>query len=62
MIDCFIYFRDKINIILSKANNLSNSKKKKISLDSYNIVIAEWDYINKIKDILEIFRKPTIKL
>lgn len=62
MLERVLYFRDEITIILNKANNLSNSKKKELSLDFFNLKEEEQDYIIKIVDILEYFKKPTIKL
>jgi hypothetical protein len=63
MIERFVYFREEISKVIEKANNLSNSKKKKeLNLESFNIEAVDWDYIIKIVDILEFFKKPTIKL
>jgi hypothetical protein len=58
----FIYFREEISKVIEKANNLSNSKKKELNLESFNIEAKDWNYIIKIVDILEFFKKPTIKL
>jgi hypothetical protein len=62
MIERFIYFREEISKVIEKANNLSNSKKKELNLESFTIEAEDWDYIIKIVDILEFFKKPTIKL
>ena len=40
---------------------LPSNKKNNINLNKYNITLEEWNYIIQIRDILEIFRKPTIK-
>ena len=40
--------------------NLSNSKRKEINLESFFILLDDWNYIIKIRYILEMFRKPTI--
>jgi hypothetical protein len=62
MLERFLYFRKEINIVINKANSLSNSKKKDFNLESFNIIKEDWDYLVKIIDILEFFKKPTIKL
>jgi hypothetical protein len=62
MLERFLYFRKEINIVINKANSLSNSKKKDFNLESFNIIEEDWDYLVKIIDILEFFKKPTIKL
>lgn len=41
MLDRFIYFRHVINLVLNKANNLSNSKKKEINLDTFNLKLED---------------------
>jgi hypothetical protein len=62
MLERLLYFKEEINIVISKANKLSNSKKKDLNLEYFNILVNDWDYIAKIIDILEFFKKPTIKL
>jgi hypothetical protein len=62
MLERFLYFKEEINIVLDKASNLSSSKKKELNLESFNIVEDDWNYLIKIVDILEFFKKPTIKL
>ena len=57
----FIYFKEEINILLNLVNDLPNNKKKSINLNKFKITIKEWYYLTKTRDILEIFRKPTIK-
>ena len=37
MLERFIYFRKEISKVIKKANNLSNSKKKELNLESFNI-------------------------
>jgi hypothetical protein len=38
MLERFSFFREEINIVLNKANSLSNSKKKDFNLESFNII------------------------
>ena len=35
MLERFIYFKEEINLLLEKANNLPNSKKNNINIDSF---------------------------
>lgn len=62
MLERFLYFKKEINIVLNKANKLNSSKKKDLNLDNLSFKDEEWDYLKKIIDILEFFRKPTITL
>lgn len=62
MLERFLYFKKEINIVLNKANKLNSSKKKDLNLDNLSFKDEEWDYLKKIIDILEFFRKPTIML
>ena len=62
MLERFIYFKEEINLLLEKANNLLNSKKNNININSFIITNNKWNYLILIRNILEIFRKPTIKL
>ena len=62
MLDRFIYFKEEIAILLERANNLEKKKRDNINIDSFNISKNEWNYLIKLRNILEIFRKPTIKL
>ena len=62
MLERFIYFKDEIDILLEKVRNLNKSKQANINIDSFIISEIEWNYIIKVRNILEIFRKPTIKL
>lgn len=60
MLDRFIYFRKEIASLALKVNDLPKSKQKNIKID-LNISEEDWNYIISIRDILEPFRKPTIK-
>ncbi len=62
MLDRFIYFKKEIAILLKRVNNLEKKKRDNINIDSFNISENEWNYLIKLRNILEIFRKPTIKL
>ena len=62
MLERFIYFKEEINLLLEKANNLLNSKKNNINIDSFIITNNKWNYLILIRNILKIFRKPIIKL
>jgi hypothetical protein len=62
MLEQFLSFREEISLVLNKANSLSNSKKKDFNLESFNIIEEDWDYLTKLIDIIEFFKKPTIKL
>ena len=61
MLERLIYFKKEINILLEEASNLSNSRKDNLRLEKYNISSKEWEFLEIIKKILEVFRKPTIK-
>jgi hypothetical protein len=39
MLERLIYFKDKINIVLTKANNLSNSEKRELNI---TYLTGEW--------------------
>jgi hypothetical protein len=41
MLERLIYFKKEISIILNKANNLSNSKKRDLNIESFNIIEAD---------------------
>ena len=62
MLERFIYFKEEIDLLLEKASNLSTSKKSSINIEAFNIEEEEWNYLILVRNILEIFRKPTIKL
>ena len=62
MLNRFIYFKEEIAILLKRANNLEKKKRDNINIDSFNISKNEWNYLIKLRNILEIFRKSTIKL
>ena len=61
MLNRFIYFKEEINKLFNLVNNLPTNKKNNLNLNKYNITNNEQDYLTTIRDILEIFRKPTIK-
>lgn len=61
MLDRFIWFSDEINEILVKARQLSKAKQKALKLDTFSISTYEWNYLINIRNILEIFRAPTIQ-
>lgn len=61
MLDRFIWFSDEINEILVKARQLSKAKQKALKLDTFSISTYEWNYLINIRNILEIFRVPTIQ-
>lgn len=37
MLDRFIYFKEEINIVLSKASLLNNIKKKDLNLETFSL-------------------------
>jgi len=41
MLNRFIYFREEINLLLSKVNILPSNKKNNINLNKYNITLEE---------------------
>lgn len=61
MLDRFIRFSDEINEILVKARQLSKAKQKALKLDTFSISTYKWNYLINIRNILEIFRVPTIQ-
>jgi len=61
MLNRFIYFKEEINLLLNLVNDLPTNKKNNINFNKNTITNSEWKYLTTIRDILEIFRKPTIK-
>ena len=62
MLERFIYFKEEIDLLLDTARKLDSSKKKNLNFNKFTITTIEWNYLIYIRDILDIFRKPTIKL
>lgn len=60
MIDRFIYFRPEIMKVL-RIVHLESDKEAHMPED-YQITDADWEYLTNIRDMLEMFRAPTIKL
>ena len=60
MIDQFLCFRSEITevlILVSQRNKFDGSNHF-----AYEISDFEWDYLSIVRDVLDIFRKPTLKL
>ena len=62
MLDRFIYFKDEITYVLNKASKENSTKQNSIGVSGLGITNEEWKYLVELRNILEIFRKPTIKL
>ena len=61
ILDRFIYFKEEINTLLTKAKKELNNRRKNFKIDRFNIIEVEQNYLIYIRNTLEIFRKPTIK-
>lgn len=61
MIDRFLYFQNIVNTILEEANYRSKGDTSIYKIDTFIISDKQWEYLAIIRDILKIFRKPTIK-
>jgi hypothetical protein len=61
MLERFIYFKEEIISLIEEASKLPNNKKQSYKVDRLNVTEEEWRFLDIIKSILEIFRKPTIK-
>lgn len=60
MIDRFLYFKEEIKELLRGASVRNRSDD--LNLESCEITELEWDYLANLRDILDAFRGPTIKL
>ncbi|QBM88248.1 hAT family C-terminal dimerization region [Metschnikowia aff. pulcherrima] len=60
MIDRFLYFRSEIKELLRMASQ--RARGDEFNLDAYEITDFEWDYLSVVRDILQIFMKPTLNL
>lgn len=60
MIDRFLYFREEIDELLREAKRVS--KAKSLTLEAYAITDVQWEYLTLIRDILEVFKAPTLGL
>ena len=62
MLEILIYFKEEISLLLDRVNNLSKDKRNNINIEITNIDTLEQNYIIELRNILEVFRKPTIEL
>lgn len=60
LLERLLLFRNIINRLLYNASKLRPAQQKALKLDKFNISNTEIEYMQEVKDILELFREPTI--
>lgn len=59
MLDRFLYFKDEVTLLLLVANR---ENKRLINVEDFEFTDIDWKYLTDVRDFLEIFKVPTLKL